>query len=454
VTILIYISLDDKASVNIKNRLMEKAEWEKETSLNGNPVYKNDLYLLFEGEERHIDQDGLDVELYRRGFDPNYIVFPSRHSSRNGEKLLSVHTPGNLGEKAEVGGSPHEISMSCPGLIKHSINRLRRLSRGTEYKTSLEATHHGPSDIDIPTMFIEVGSNEEEWKDRTAGEIIAETILSFKDFIVSDQQPVSGVSIGGGHYAPEQTRLLTDTNISIGHIMPKYALERKMIREMIKKTPGCSFIHISNDLEGEKDIINELDLPVYTEGDIRSLSPLNPAIWSEVIDRAPDGSKPRYMGDTSRNQLKLVELNQELISKAERTHSGREKIKSCIARAEAVCYERKNGTYTNRFLIPSKSFKDRIEKLINCAIKIISQEKPIEVSREGGHLNLEITQEKFNPEKALSLGIEKKQFGVLSGGGEVQIEGKTITPEMVHNINKEEINLKYPPKVLDHVGPG
>ena len=43
------------------------------------------------------------------------------------------------------------------------------------FQITLECTHHGPF-IDKPCIFIEIGSTENEWKNRKAGFIIAKTI--------------------------------------------------------------------------------------------------------------------------------------------------------------------------------------------------------------------------------------------------------------------------------------
>ncbi|OUJ19091.1 D-aminoacyl-tRNA deacylase involved in ethanol tolerance GEK1 [Methanonatronarchaeum thermophilum] len=448
-TIIIYISKEDPASYNIKERLLDKTEWTVEGVFRDGEVFKNDKYLMVVGD-RHIDQNGLDKELRENGIDADCIVFPSRHSSDNGDKLLSIHTPGNLGDEASVGGNPREISCSEPNRIKIALNTLKQLSKKTDYKTSLEATHHGPSNIEIPTLFIEIGSGEDEWRDPVAGEIVAETILNIRDV---EKPPINGVSVGGGHYAPEQTRLLLETNIGLGHIMPDYAFDPEMLELMIKKTPGCRFIHLCGD-KIDRNQVSMFEIPVYREGEIRDLEPIDPDYWDIFIQNASENSKPIYTGKKQYNKFKLVKINQKLINMAQRVDSKPKGFKDCLNSFEIIYYKRKNGTITNKFFVPSKGFKDRIEKLINCAIKTIEQEKPIEVSREDGHIQITVTEKKFNPDKAISLGIEKNKFGVLSGGRELEIEGKTITPAMVHNINKKTINVKYPPKVLDEVGPG
>ncbi len=106
-----------------------------------------------------------------------------------------------------------------------------------EYKITLEATHHGPL-IDKPCVFVEIGSTENEWKDRKAGFVIAraisETLKSFKENPYNE----IAVAIGGPHYCPNFNKIQLNSNIAISHIIPQYALPltEEMVREAIDKT--------------------------------------------------------------------------------------------------------------------------------------------------------------------------------------------------------------------------
>jgi hypothetical protein len=41
------------------------------------------------------------------------------------------------------------------------------------YETGIECTHHGPSAVGVPSLFVEVGSDEPQWKDETAARAVA-----------------------------------------------------------------------------------------------------------------------------------------------------------------------------------------------------------------------------------------------------------------------------------------
>mgnify|MGYP003994242383 FL=1 len=84
-----------------------------------------------------------------------------------------------------------------------------------------------------------MGSNEKQWNDKKAAEIVAKTILSLQDFDkgkCSDWIPCIG--IGGPHYAPNFNKIQLNSNYAIGHIIPEYGLPLTdiMLREAEEKT--------------------------------------------------------------------------------------------------------------------------------------------------------------------------------------------------------------------------
>ncbi len=54
-----------------------------------------------------------------------------------------------------------------------------------DYEVSYECTHHGPS-LNVPAMFVELGSSEKQWNDSRAAEAVAhaamEAIAKFEPF--------------------------------------------------------------------------------------------------------------------------------------------------------------------------------------------------------------------------------------------------------------------------------
>ncbi|DAC70625.1 MAG TPA: hypothetical protein D7I16_02380, partial [Candidatus Poseidoniales archaeon] len=97
---------------------------------------------------------------------------------------------------------------------------------------SLEVTHHGPI-LDVPALFIEVGSTEPYWPNEEAAQLLSEVIaegLGLKDGSLNEcwssrhiGEPVL-VTLGGGHYAPKANKLGLENNVWIGHMLANHSL--------------------------------------------------------------------------------------------------------------------------------------------------------------------------------------------------------------------------------------
>jgi len=172
----------------------------------------------------------------RRYFTPELFVFVSRHSSVSGIPTLSVHTPGNFGE-AEAGGITRRISVSPASAMKEALLEIAKQKEQLKlnYKVSYECTHHGPS-LDVPTMFVELGSSPVQWKDLKAAEAVAHATM----VAVTKKSTYSAVlGVGGPHYNEKFTRMALSTHVAFGHIIPKYAIPKidaEMLRQCVQRT--------------------------------------------------------------------------------------------------------------------------------------------------------------------------------------------------------------------------
>jgi D-aminoacyl-tRNA deacylase len=234
--ILIVASTKDVASMNIAQKIIDNYGFERlSESFQQNPVYRKtisgqEVKLVFVNEELVHTQFLTDI------FTPKLLVFVSRHSSVSGIPTLSVHTPGNFGE-AEVGGMPRKISVSPASAMKRALLEMVRQKEqlGLNYKVSYECTHHGPS-LDVPTMFVELGSSPLQWKDLKAAEAVAHAAMA----AVAKQSTYSAVlGVGGPHYNEKFTKLALNTQVAFGHIIPKYAIPKidaEMLKQCIQRT--------------------------------------------------------------------------------------------------------------------------------------------------------------------------------------------------------------------------
>mgnify|MGYP001136811958 CR=1 FL=1 len=72
------------------------------------------------------------------------------------------------------------------------INRLI-IHAPEGYEVMYEATHHGPTDIPLPSCFIELGSTEKEWNDRIAARAVAQAVLDALLMDTSVGHPISRI---------------------------------------------------------------------------------------------------------------------------------------------------------------------------------------------------------------------------------------------------------------------
>jgi len=226
--------------MNIKENLLLMHDWEHEGD-----VYEADRFRIVEVDKLHIFCDRIDSELERRGLPTDLIIFASKHKSDSTKQLFSAHFTGNVGD-AKFGGNPRELAPAASQLLRPFLHSMRDLAVGTGYGVSMESTHHGPTALSVPSIYIEIGSTETEWADRNAGRIVASTILdlgmnSNRDLdaeMRKSDYPVA-VGFGGGHYAHRQTKLIFETGITFGHNFPKYQLDNLddgLIRDALLKS--------------------------------------------------------------------------------------------------------------------------------------------------------------------------------------------------------------------------
>ncbi len=173
-----------------------------------------------------------------------YIVL-SRHSSLSKTPTLTLHYPGNPTANTEAGGEPFTLAWTWPKVFKllAKLYYEEASAKGLlgEYSFSLEATHHGPTSLAKPVIFIEIGSSIEQWRDERAQEAMAQSVYrllkTLKKGHIPFCKPVIG--IGGTHYPEKHTRLQLEQEYCYGHIFAKYtfsSLEKRVILQAVEKS--------------------------------------------------------------------------------------------------------------------------------------------------------------------------------------------------------------------------
>lgn len=224
--ILLVASNKDMASLNIKKQILRNYAFKETTEkYRQNTIYKAEL----NGKKVTLvtlSQEAVTAQDLPESFpEANFIVFISRHSSQTGKPTLTVHTPGNFAE-AQLGGLPRTVSVSPACAMQDALKTLLyyKEKMNLQYAVSYEVTHHGPS-LNVPTMFVELGSCELQWDDVKAAEVVGHAaIYAISNFAFSYKSAVIGV--GGTHYNQKFTDMALDGKAFFGHMIPKYAVSK------------------------------------------------------------------------------------------------------------------------------------------------------------------------------------------------------------------------------------
>jgi D-aminoacyl-tRNA deacylase len=248
---LIITSTEDKASMNIREHFLKSDQFKfNKTSLKW---HKNDLYQLesIEGSQSSKVYLGLTDErliflddLKTKNIKLDFIIFASRHVSKTSRPSLLIHTTGNWNDNADFGGVPNDLSKTSALLLKMGYESLIENVKSAQlngFPIDMEVTHHGPTILDKPLVFMELGSSIKEWSNLIAGKVVAESIINtiYKYERNYHQSNRIGLGFGGTHYAPNFSRILLKNEIAFSFICPKYFimdLDESKISLMMKNT--------------------------------------------------------------------------------------------------------------------------------------------------------------------------------------------------------------------------
>ena len=232
-TVLIIASKRDPAAQNIAQNLITRNNLHPVDS-RGELLQAGDVCLNF------VETDGLYTNTLDVEFKPEAVIFVSRHRSESNEPALTVHWTGNATGRADFGGSSKTLSPTDPPRLRSALLALDEgcAARKLSYSVTLEATHHGPTDLGVPTLFVELGSTEKEWNDEEAAAVAAEAAWK------AATNPLAGklaVGFGGGHYCNKQGNAIRNDGYAFSHIFSKYFFDEydaQIVRMAFKLTRG------------------------------------------------------------------------------------------------------------------------------------------------------------------------------------------------------------------------
>jgi len=212
--VLVIASQRDIAAQNIAKEMIRTRNFLPVPGTS-NLLQQSGVFLKF------VDSDGIFTDKADLPERIDSVIFASRHRSESGEPTLTVHWTGNPSSHADFGGKPKSLSFTEPTRLRSALLTFDRARsyHSLNYAVSLEATHHGPTELGVPTLFVEIGSSEQEWNDPLAVSAASEAVWN------AATAPVHGipaVGFGGGHYCNKQGTSLRSEGYAFSHILSKY----------------------------------------------------------------------------------------------------------------------------------------------------------------------------------------------------------------------------------------
>ncbi|XP_047332523.1 D-aminoacyl-tRNA deacylase-like isoform X1 [Impatiens glandulifera] len=179
------------------------------------------------------------------------VIFLSKHTAVSNRPALTVHPIGvphlREDEVPPAGGKSGWAAPPNPR-IGPWLRLLKSIAESfsllPEFEVTLEATHHGP-EINSPTMFVEIGSTEEQWKRQDAAQAIALLVweglglgggAAVGHWSRKNYQNKVLLGIGGGHYVPRHMDIVMKDGVWVGHLLSGYSLT--MEEEDVHKSEG------------------------------------------------------------------------------------------------------------------------------------------------------------------------------------------------------------------------
>jgi len=229
-------SICDPASLNIKQVLIDEYGF-KETSetFDGFPILVNtDGVKLVTSARDMVQSNHLEEKL-----SADVYIFCSRHRAESGKPALLVHSTGNLGSEALFGGDPFSLSVSVASLVATALKTLQeeKESRNLEeFDVTMEATHHGPTSMNTPMLFVELGSDEKYWAHKEGARAVASAAIRCTKAQIEKE---SFIGFGGTHYVSKFNKLVLEKELIIGHMASKYALTDipvSVVKQMVSRS--------------------------------------------------------------------------------------------------------------------------------------------------------------------------------------------------------------------------
>ena len=440
----VVVSRADRASEHIGERLLDLGDWTEceDASVpdaeGGGTYYRTEGAELRTFDDLHIHADGLADPFD----DPDLLFVASRHSGGTGP-LLTAHPTGNAGP-AEFGGEPGTFARAAP-------NALAALLRAFDdhapegYGVGMECSHHGPTDIDVPSLFVELGSDEAQWDDPAGAAAVARAILDCRD--VPAERDRQLVGFGGGHYAPRFERILRETDWAVGHVLADWSLddmprprEASDVLQRAFERSGARHAVVEGDRPALREVIADLGYRVVSETWTRETTGVPLATVESLEERLSTVAEGLRFGSSAtgyEGDCLVRSLPAELAAEAANVDT--EATRTAVAE-RALAFETEQGGTRPAGQVALVT-ADAFDALVRGLAGVLESKYDDVAIEEGAVVAVKET---FDPEAAASLGVgEGPAFGRLAAGESVEVDGRTVEPSAVHERRETRFPIEH-----------
>jgi D-aminoacyl-tRNA deacylase len=266
---VLVVSGQDLAGMTMTNYLLSNAEFASEGKRDAGESYRSPRHSnvqLYISSGSLLTLENLD-DLYPHA---DVFIFLSKHKSDSCIPTLTCHCTGNFAADNAYGGKPREIAISYPSLQKGYLKAITAARQKVpQYDIIIEATHHGPTSLNKPVLFVELGSSEKQWADNNAAAVICDTLLKMLHNGIECCDKV-GIALGGTHYPNKFNKLLLESKFGLAAVASKHNLEAvddEILSQMVEKSVE-KVTHVILDSKGlgtQKDRIMKIAEKTHLE---------------------------------------------------------------------------------------------------------------------------------------------------------------------------------------------
>ena len=215
-----------------------------------------------------IPTPAISADWLEEKYDYDGFVFLSKHAAKSGELALTCHSTGNF-SIAKFGGNDNQVAIPKPDFQKVYLQTLKKnQSKFSDFQITIEATHHGPTALSKPSIFVEIGTTEKQWTD----ESLCGSVASLVHQVMSQpikEHPVA-ICFGGTHYPSKFTDELLNGKFALGTVIPKHALDNldeKLLSHILQqnsmaKTALLDWRGLGPNKQKVLDLLESTDLEV------------------------------------------------------------------------------------------------------------------------------------------------------------------------------------------------